>query len=330
MKKTYILILAALSICALLCACGNVSTAVNAAAADDHISIVATIFPEYDWVKNILGDNPADAELTLLLDKGVDLHSYQPTADDILKVSTCDLFIYVGGESDGWVDDALAESVNRDMKVINLLEVLGDDVKEEELVEGMEGEEEEEAEEEEEGPEYDEHVWLSLRNAEKLTLAISDSLSSIDKDNAGLYAANTADYVSKLKQLDEEYRAAVAASNANTLLFGDRFPFRYMTDDYGLDYYAAFVGCSAETEASFETIGFLSGKLDELSLKHVLTLEGSDGRIAETIIGNSVGKDADILSLNSMQAVTMKDIEAGADYLGIMEKNLEVLKQALE
>ena len=278
---------------------------------------------------NVLGNNPAGAEVTLLLDNGVDLHSYQPTVDDIMKIANCDLFIYVGGESDGWVDDALSEAVNKDMVVINLLEELGDTVKEEEIVEGMQGEEEEEDEEEEEGPEYDEHVWLSLKNAVRITESISHALQTIDPDNAVAYAENSAEYMRKLISLDDEYAEAVKNASGDTLLFGDRFPFRYMTDDYDLHYYAAFVGCSAESEASFETITFLSGKVDELGLKCVLTIEGKDRSIAETIVQNTESKDQKVLTLDSMQSVTSNDIAAGVTYLSVMNSNLEVLKEAL-
>lgn len=297
----------------------------------DSLQIVTTIFPEYDWTKAILGDNPGNAEVTMLLDNGVDLHSFQPTAEDIMKVSNCDLFIYVGGESDEWVEDALKEAVNKDMVVINLLDVLGDKVKEEELVEGMEGEEEESEEntEEEEGPEYDEHVWLSLRNASTLVNSVSEAIQTLDPANASAYQKNTEAYISELDALDKEYQTAVESSSVKTLLFGDRFPFRYLVDDYGLSYYAAFVGCSAETEASFETITFLANKVDELSLHSVMTIEGQDHRIAETIIENTASKDQKILTLDSMQSVTSKDVESGSSYLSIMKNNLSVLKEAL-
>lgn len=298
--------------------------------AQKKLSIVATIFPEYDWVMQILGARAKDADVTLLLDSGVDLHSFQPTAKDIITISNCDVFIYVGGESDEWVEDALAEAVNKDMVVVNLLEALGEDVKEEEIVEGMEAEEEEASEEgEEEGPEYDEHVWLSLRNTAKLCGNIRDALIAVDPDGKEIYSANANAYIAKLDALDQKYQSTVDASPVKTLLFGDRFPFRYMADDYSISYYAAFVGCSAETEASFETIAFLANKVSELGLNHVMTLEGSDGKIAQTII-STAGSNADILSMDSMQSCTMKDVKAGITYLSIMEKNLEVLTQALQ
>lgn len=319
-------------------------------AGDGKLQVVTTIFPEYDWVREIagLGANSVDKsaadgiELTMLLDNGVDIHSFQPTAADIAKISTCDMFIYVGGESDFWVDDALKESINKNMVVIDLLDVLGDSVKEEEVVEGMQEEEEEhehehgeagEAEEhedeEEEGPEYDEHVWLSLKDSQTLCSEIAKKLGEIDPEHAEAYNANAENYVTKLAALDQEYQSAVDNAKVKTILFGDRFPFRYMADDYGIDYYAAFVGCSAETEASFETVIFLSGKVDELKLPAICTIENSDQKIANTIKDNTTSKDQEIIAFNSLQSTTSKNVEEGATYIGAMEDNLQVLKNAL-
>lgn len=294
------------------------------------IRVVTTIFPIYDWVREIAGDT-GNTEITLLLDSGVDLHSFQPSAQDIMNVAACDLFIYVGGESDEWAEDALAEAVNPDMVVISLVEALGENAKAEEIVEGMQAEEEEEEGEEgeEEEEEIDEHVWLSLRNAQVFTSAIADALAQKDPANADSYRANAEAYGAKLAALDAAYAGAVDSAAHKTLLFGDRFPFRYLTDDYGLTYYAAFVGCSAETEASFETVIFLAKKTDELQLPAVLTIEGKDHRIAETIIGSTADKNRKLLTLNSMQGTTANDIEQGATYLKIMEDNLAVLKEAL-
>lgn len=344
MKKRISLFIAAILMAGSLLACNTAGAAT--VAGTDKIQVVTTIFPEYDWVMNIVGSASDNVEVTMLLDNGVDLHSYQPTADDIMKISSCDMFIYVGGESDEWVEDALKEATNKDMSVINLLDVLGDSVKEEEVVEGMqeedehehehdhedgeEHEDEEEHDHEEEEVEYDEHVWLSLRNTAVLVEHISNELQKIDLKNAEVYKKNSEDYISKLNDLDKQYSDAVSAATVKTLLFGDRFPFRYMTDDYGITYYAAFVGCSAETEASFETITFLAEKVDELSLHAVMTIEGKDHRIAETIVENTKNKDQQILTMDSMQSVTSKDVEGGASYMSIMENNLSVLKEALK
>ncbi|MBP5153298.1 MAG: zinc ABC transporter substrate-binding protein [Lachnospiraceae bacterium] len=327
MKRSIYILMAVLLLVSNLTACG--SDKGTAKGNTDKLSIVTTIFPEYDWVREILGDKVKDAEVTMLLDNGVDLHSYQPTAQDIMKISSCDLFIYVGGESDGWVEDALHTAVNKDMTVINLLEVLGDRVKAEEIVEGMEHEDDDHDHDHEHEEEMDEHVWLSLRNAEVLCDAIADALSKIDADNAKVYENNVKAYKEKLAALDGKYTEAVGSAAFKTVLFGDRFPFRYLTDDYGLTYYAAFSGCSAESEASFETVLFLAGKVNELKLPSIMTIEGANGKIAETVKNNTESKDQQILTLDSMQSVTSKNVNEGASYLKIMESNLEVLKKAL-
>ncbi|MCR4999866.1 MAG: metal ABC transporter substrate-binding protein [Lachnospiraceae bacterium] len=341
MKKLISMILVAVMLCGSMTACSDAKAA--PVAKDDTLQIVTTIFPEYDWVMQILGDKAADAEVTMLLDDGVDLHSYQPTVEDIAKIETCDLFIYVGGESDEWVEGALADTTNTNLVAINLMDVLSDTIKEEEVVEGMQAEEHEhdhdqedgeaheegENHEEEEEVEYDEHVWLSLKNASTLVTNISEAMQTIDNANADTYKANADAYVAQLQDLDAQYGAAVSKASQKTVLFGDRFPFRYMVDDYGLEYFAAFVGCSAESEASFETINFLATKVDELGLSTVLTIEGDNHRIAETIVENTKTKDQQILSMDSMQSTTAADVKDGANYLDIMTKNLSVLQQAL-
>ena len=505
---------------------------------DKSFSVVCTIFPEYDWTKEILGEHADDAEITYLLDNGVDLHNYQPTADDILTISSCDLFVYVGGESDEWVENALAEANNEDMKVVELMDVLGDSAKVEELKEGMqedehehdhdhskevstfeddevkdrslsdwagewqsayplvldgsldeawehksedgsmtaeeykdyytigyktdissvkidgdnitftyddgktvssdyeytgyfiqnwstgtkaamyrfeavdkesgapvyiefndhiiepekaehfhlrmsnesydaivdpegnwptffdaaltpdevcdevighghsdededeeehehEDEHEEEHEDEhehhhEEGEEeYDEHVWLSVKNAKTICGAIEKELEAIDPDNAADYKANLESYTAKLDELDNSFKTLVDGASSKTLVFGDRFPFRYFVDDYGLDYYAAFIGCSAETEASFETIAFLADKVNELDCGTIFTLENSSKDIANSIISAS-GKSAEIAELNSLQSISADDIANGTSYLSIMQKNYDVLAGVLK
>ena len=505
MKKIITLVLALAMAVSLFTGCGKKNNAETGESDPNKLSVVTTIFPEYDWVREILGGKAESTDLTMLLDNGVDLHSYQPTADDIVKISDCDLFIYVGGESDEWVKNVLKNAVNKKMKVINLLEMLGDSVKTEEIVEGMQEDShdhghshdeqltendiedrtlsdfvgawkslhpfllngdldkfcEHRAEEDEDssttkdtywekykaswqcdaekisingdtitftyadgktvsaeytyagyqpkrndegkirsvryqfettsadapkyvqfndhghepgeaehfhiyfgndgfdalmsaktnpffvkdalsvedildelmghdhGEEKDEHVWLSLKNAQTLCVTLADALCAIDPDNKNTYIANAAAYRDKLAALDADYKAAVEGATHKTVLFGDRFPFRYLVDDYGLRYYAAFAGCSAETEASFETVSFLAKKVDELGLPCVLTIEGAQHRIAETIVQNTAGKKQKVLTMDSMQSTTSKDVASGATYLSVMEKNLSVLKEAL-
>ena len=342
MKKYLVCLFAAIFMAGSLLACAKTGES-NSSKDDSKIQIVTTIFPEYDWVMNVLGDNPAGAEVTMIFDNGADLHSYQPSVDDVIKISSCDMFVYVGGESDEWIDDVLKEAENKDMVVINLLDVLGDSAKEEEVVEGMQAEHDhdhedgdehdhedgEEHDHDHEEVEYDEHVWLSVKNAALYTDCIAKKLEEIDSENASVYRANADAYIAKLNDLDKKYSDVVSSSEYDTLVFGDRFPFRYLVDDYELNYYAAFVGCSTEKDASFDTIIFLSDKADELQVPAIMTIEGEDKKIAETIIENSESKNFEILTMDSMQSVTAEDVKSGITYLSIMEDNLSVLKKAL-
>lgn len=336
MKKFFSLFLSAILLAGMLSGCATTSSANTDQTQDKKsLHIVTTIFPEYDWVREVLGDQADQAEITFLLDNGVDMHSYQPSAEDIMNISTCDLFIYAGGESDAWAADAVKNAANKNRQVINLMDILGENAKEEEIVEGMQAEhdhehEDEDAGEHEEEPEYDEHVWLSLKNAQIFVSAIADSLSNIDPTHADTYAANASAYNGKLAQLDTDYQAAVDAAPIHTVLFADRFPFRYLVDDYGLSYYAAFSGCSADTEASFDTIIFLANKVNELGLHSILTIENSNDKIANTIIQNTQSRDQQIRMLNSMQTVTSQDIASGTTYFSVMEENLHVLSAALQ
>ena len=341
------------------------------------LSIVTTIYPEYAWVKEILGQRADSVELTLLIKNGVDLHSYKPTAQDIAKIASADMVIYVGGESDEWIKDALEATPKKNRSEVNLMTALGDRVKAEEIVEGMQGETKDERREtredakedhehaeaheagehehhtkhaeehdhehhehaekhehhhhHDEDVENDEHVWLSLKNAEIIVQKIAEELSKLDAVHAAIYKQNADTYIAQLQSLDAEYREAVNGAVRKTVLFGDRFPFRYLVDDYGIKYYAAFVGCSAESEASFETIAFLAGKMDAESLPVIFTIENSNGKIAKAVLAASKkSQNSQILILNSMQSVTEKQIAEGIDYLSLMKSNLEVLKKALK
>ena len=290
----------------------------------EKTDIVVSIFPEYDWVMNILGEKKSDLGVKLLAKSGADLHNFQPKSDDILAIAKCKLFIYVGGESDEWVDEVLAENPNSDRITINLLEILGENAKIEEPV-GDEDHEEE----------YDEHVWLSLKNAQIFVDEIADAIGKIDGENAGTYTENAAAYKAKLNALDEKYLAATEKAETKTLLFADRFPFRYLVDDYGLNYFAAFSGCAAaNSAASLDTIVRLAYKLIEHSLNTILIIEGSDGSIARSVIqtAKDMGYTGQVETkvLDSLQAATIKEYSAGRTYLAVMESNLNVLKAALK
>jgi len=295
------------------------NSSANGSAEGKKLSIVTTIFPAYDWVKQVVGDNK-NVDITFLIDKGVDLHSYQASAADIAKITDSDLFVFVGGESDGWAEDIVKENPN--LKYISMVDSIGKAALGEELVEGMQ---KEEGEEEEECA-IDEHVWLSLENAKTIVGAIEAKLEEIDPDNKGNYEKNANDYIAKLDALDKEYKDTLSNIQDKTILVGDRFPFRYLVNEYGIKYYAAFKGCDAGSEASFETVKFLANKMDELKLSKIFIIDGSKGDLAKTIVDNTKDKNAKILVLDSMQSTKSSD---NANYIDVMKKNLEVLKEAL-
>lgn len=282
------------------------------------LNVVCTIFPQYDFCREIAGDKIA---LTLLLDSKTDLHSFEPTSEDILKISKCDLFINIGGESDEWAQDVIESAQNDSLTVLSLMDTV--DTHEEEA---LEGQQEEEHEEGEHDHEQDEHIWTSLKNAVSMTKAITDKLCALDKDNAEAYRANCEAYTKKLSALEKQYADTVSSAKIKTLLFADRFPFRYLAEDYDLTCYAAFSGCSAQSEASFETMAFLVDKVKEENLRYILMIDGSDGSVAESVSRQS---GAEIRTLNSCQSVPPEEIENGTSYLSIMRDNLEVIREVL-
>ena len=336
MKKFAAFVMVVFAVALALSACGMDSNAKSLA--NKKASVVATIYPQYDWLKNILGEYADKVDLKLLIKNGTDLHSYKPSAQDIASIANADLVVYVGGESDEWIEKALEATPKAGRMQVNLMQVLGDRVKEEEVVEGMQAEKEAEEHEGEhhhhehaEAPENDEHIWLSLKNAQILVKNLAESVSKIDTANAPVYRANAIIYASKLHDLDWAYDSTVSNASQKTILFGDRFPFRYMVDDYGIKYYAAFVGCSAESEASFETVAFLAGMMDSLSLPVIFTIDGSRSNVALAVRNASKNsKSVPVLQLNSMQSVTDEQIRSGVDYMSIMKSNLETLKKGLK
>lgn len=293
---------------------------------DGKTEIVCTVFPIYDWLRNIVGEESEDIEISLLIKNGTDPHSYSPTPADIVKISGCDVLIMVGGESDKWISDVLKGKTNEDMTVIRLLDLMKDGLVSEETVEGMQGDDHDHHNEENA---YDEHVWLSLKNAEMICGGIAEKLSEKMPEKSDKIDEYTQKYIQLLRELDKRYADTVSAAEGRTLVFADRFPFRYLTEDYGLEYFAAFSGCSADSEASFETVAFLAKKLDELGLDSLIILESSERTLADTVISSTKSKKADVLIMDSMQSITSKDIDSGETYISIMEKNLSALTLAL-
>ncbi len=317
--------MALLSFCMCLTGCGNDSVS-------DKLQIVCTIFPEYDWVRRIVGDIE-DVNVSLLVKDGTDLHSYQPSVRDIAQIAQADLFCYVGGTSDDWVTDVLETAGNDSVTVVSMLEAA--DAAEEMIVAGMQEEEHHHhnhAESEEhahEAAELDEHVWLSLRRAQLGCLAICDALCELDEAHAEAYRTNCDAYLAELQELDARYTELFAQQTVrDTILVADRFPFRYLAEDYGLTYYAAFPGCSSETGASFETIVFLAEQVRQKQLPCVIVTENSDNALANTILESAESK-GEILTMYAMQSVTKQQLREGISYLGQMEQNLKTLLKAL-
>ncbi|MBE7065715.1 MAG: zinc ABC transporter substrate-binding protein [Ruminococcaceae bacterium] len=292
---------------------------------DGTINILCTIFPAYDWVREITA-GASNVEVELLVDSGADMHSYQASASDLVKIASCDVFVYVGGVSDGWVEDALESAPNDKRTVLNLMELLPEERK----ICASSDHDHEDGYVHTEKDAYDEHLWLSINSAKILCEKISEEISKVDSVNSEKYTANTNAYCKALEELDEEYKKVCDNAQNKTLVFGGRFPFAYLLNDYGLKHYAAFDGCSAESEASFDTVVFLAGKVDELGAPAVLSVKDDSEALAKTIIENTKLKNQQIITLDSIQAVTRKDIDGGAAYLKIMKANLDAIKVALD
>jgi zinc transport system substrate-binding protein len=284
------------------------------------LKIVATVFPVYDFTRAVVGDA---ADLSMLVRPGIEIHTYDPSPQDILAVNNSDVFIYVGGESDAWVDVLLESSEPSDKTILRLIDQV--DAVEEELVEGMQPEEEEEGEEGEE-EEYDEHIWTSPRNAIALVRSIAETLCRVDPQNAETYKANADGYIKKIAEIDEKFKTLVASAKRKKIVFGDRFPFRYFADEFGLEYRAAFPGCHTESDVSAATMAYLVKAVQNEGIPVVYTIELSSQNIAKAIAEQT---GAEVLTLHSCHTVTRTEFEAGATWLSLMEGNVESLRKGL-
>ena len=282
----------------------------------DQLKIVSTIFPGYDFARAIAGDN---ADITMLIYPGSEIHSFEPSPQDIINIQDSDVFIYVGGESEAWVEKIIANLDTNHTKIVRMMDAV--DLVKEELVEGMEPEHEDE-----DGVEYDEHVWTSPLNAIKIVESIRDALVNADPQNANFYQTATANYTEQLTQLDSDIRATLSDTTHHTLIFGDRFPLRYFVEEYNLQYYAAFPGCSDQTEASTATLAFLINKIKSENIKYIFTIELSNQAVARTIAAET---GTEILEFHSLHNISKSDFDSGKTYLQIMYQNLTNLKRAL-
>ena len=282
------------------------------------LQVVATMFPGYDFARAVGGEQ---VSLTMLLPPGSETHSFEPTIQDIAKIQSCDLFIYTGGESDAWVDGILDSIEAANVTILKMMDTVT--VAEEEHKEGMEAEHDEEEGDE---PEYDEHIWTSPVNAIKICQAVEESLSALDPEHKTTYRANYDAYVAQLQTLDEEFRTVTQSPVRDTLIFADRFPFRYFVDEYGLDYYAAFPGCSTETEPSAQTVAFLIDKVKDEEIPVVFYIEFSNEKMADTIC-EATGAEKRLL--HSCHNVTKREMEQGVTYVELMTQNVQALREAL-
>lgn len=296
-------------------------------------NIISSNFVGYDFARAVTGDK---SEVAMLLKPGAEMHDFEPTPEVIINIKNADLFIYVGGESDEWVEDLLKDNEIPKEKTLRLMDLV--EVKEEELSEGMEEHEHEHEHESEESHEehehhheeeveYDEHIWTSPVNAIKLVDGVKDKLSKIYPENKDAYAKNADTYTSHLSKIDKKIRDVVANGNKKELIFGDRFPFRYFVDEYGLNYYAAFPGCSEQTEASSKTIAFLINKAKSDNIKTILKIELTSDKLAKSIAEEAGAK---VMTLNAAHNISSEDFEKGVTYADIMESNIEVLKEVLK
>ena len=322
MRKTLVYIVCAALVMAALTGCTKTNESSESGVDTGKLSIVTTIFPPYDFARAVAGDR---ADVTMLIDPGAEVHSYDPAPDDMIAIQECDVFIYIGGENEAWVDTVLGSIDTGDKTILRLM----DDVApvEEETVEGMQAEEEESEEGAEGEAEYDEHIWTSPKNAILMINAIAEALGGIDSANAAAYARNAQSYTAQINQVDEQIKTIVDNAPRKLIVVADRFPFRYLVEEFGLDYYAAFSGCSSESDVSAGTLAFLIDKVKEYDIPYVYTIEFSNQQVAQAVCEQT---GAQMLLLHSCHNVTNDDFEAGVTYLALMQQNVINLEKGLE
>jgi len=303
------------------------------ALAGDRLSIIATIFAPYDFARVIAGDR---ADVAMLISPGSESHSFEPAPQDIITIMNSDVFIYVGGDSDSWIDRLLGSMNTGQMKIASLMECV--DLVEEKIVEGMDDDHDDDDhhshdhdndddhDHDHASAAYDEHVWTSPENAKLIVRKIADVLCEADEKNADFYRQNAAAYIEKLEELDAAFQAVMDGAARNTIVFGDRFPFRYFADAYGLEYFAAFPGCSTETEPSARTVAFLIDKVKAEKIPVIFHIELSNERMADTISEETGAKKR---LLHSCHNITRDDFQKGLGYLDLMTRNIEALREAL-
>ena len=304
---------------------------------DGKLQIVASNFASYDFLRAIIGDNK-NVELTFLLGPGKDSHSYDPTVQDLIKIQNADLFVYVGGEMEKWADKVINTVDKNNTKII----CIADNVEkiEEQEIDGAEAEHEVDAEEGEkehhehnnendEGGAFDEHIWTSPSNAIKMVIALEKMLEELDRENAKLYKENSEKYISQIKDVDKKIQEIVDNKVRNRLVFADKMPMQYFINYYNLQVTAAFSGCSTETEPSASTIAYIERKVKEEKIPVILYIELNNGQVAKTI-ANDIGNGTTAMQIQTIHNVSLDDFKNGESWVSLMNRNLEVLKKALQ
>ena len=295
---------------------------------DETVTVVCTIFPIYDWVKNVVGESES-VEVILLVRDGTDLHSYQPSAQDVVSLCSCDVLIRLGGSTDGWVEEALQKAPSKNRIDLRLTELASLTLREIASESVAQSHEHDHGEHDHEECVVDEHIWLSLSNAETCVAAIAQTLTEVDSDGEERYRENQENYTERLRELDSSYQKMVSEANDPYLVVADRFPFVYLAEEYGIGYLAAYEGCSTDADADAETVIRLARALDERSLDYLVVTESGDTSLAESVIRAGEKKNQEVVTLDSLQSVTAKQLEEGKTYLNTMESNLAVLRRVL-
>ena len=312
-KRLFCVFLAFLLLTFPLCGCGGERE-------DARVKIVCTVFPFYDWARNVVGSVDG-VEILWLADNGSDLHSFQPSASDIIEIASADLVVYTGGVSDGWIADALKNGKGDGGLALSVADG---------IVLRPVSAESGHSEEDGHSHEVDEHLWLSLNNALAAVEEIAERLCRLDPDYAETYRSNAEAYAEQLRSLDRSFAESLAGETSLRLLFADRFPFVYLTEDYGIEYRAAFSGCTTDVDADFSTVIGLAEIADQWGLRYIMVTESADTSLAESVIRTTESKDQTVLRLESMQAVRREQAERGMTYLSAMEENFATILQALE
>lgn len=313
LKRKLLAVITAAATVFSLCACSSESGYSNSDSG--KLKIISTVFPPYDLARQIAGDN---AEISILLPPGSEIHNYEPSAKDMIAIRNCDIFLYIGGENEQWAEKLINSNDTENVTAVKLIDyvpTLSEDEDEHDHDHDHEHEHE-----------TDEHIWTSPKNAQLMLSAVYDAICKVDPSNKQTYTKNKDAYAKQLSDLDNAYRSAVDNAKNKTIVLADKFPFRYLAHEYGLEFSAAFAACSDESEPGVSTMIKLTKTIKENNIPAVYYLEFSSTKIADTLCDET---GATKLMLHSCHNVSKQDIENNISYVDLMKQNLENLKLTL-